>query len=379
MARKQQLSKAEYRAASYQMLRVIGAYLNGNAESTNEQDINAEILYYVSKKNGLCALTAAALAKCGIHDEAFTVALAKSQRKSLLFDRELQLLSEAFDAEKIRFLPLKGMVLKSLYPGAGTREMSDIDILIDEDNAEAVRKSMTDSGYDTIEFCESNQDVYHKPPFFGVEIHRALFDKRLNARQARYYAQKDLIESANAENGTEDIYIYLIAHAYKHYSYYGTGLRTLVDINLYLKKYQRKMDFQYIDIEAQKLGISEFEQMIRPLSEKLFSVDAMSEREKEELEVFVFAGLYGSIDHYVKQRFIRKTDGHKHKRLVYIAKRLQVTDQQITDSRFCSKHPSLAGLMVVARPVKALATKPGIVVKEIKEILQYKKSKNDKN
>ena len=55
----------------------------------------------------------------------------KAIRKNILFDVERSRLYGFFDSQGIWYLPLKGIVIKDLYPKAGMRQMSDNDILFD--------------------------------------------------------------------------------------------------------------------------------------------------------------------------------------------------------------------------------------------------------
>ena len=74
----------------------------------------------------------------------------------------------------------------------------------------------------------------------------------------------------------EDFYIYMVAHAYKHYSIGGTGLRTLIDFYLFLNQKEASMNWSYITEEIKKLSmyrnenVSEFEQQIRSTAKKVF-------------------------------------------------------------------------------------------------------------
>lgn len=77
----------------------------------------------------------------------------------------------------------------------------------------------------------------------AFEFHKALFSEKEEKALADYYSD---IKKKLHQNDTsfeysftpEDCYIYLIAHEYKHYNYGGTGLRSLVDIYVYLREWK---------------------------------------------------------------------------------------------------------------------------------------------
>ena len=81
---------------------------------------------------------------------------------------------------------------------------------------------------------------------------------------------KRLVTNENSNFGrqfiTEDFYLYIKAHEYKHYSNGGTGLRSLVDTYLYIKKYGKVIDWEYLGLELTKLGIYDYEKNVACLS-----------------------------------------------------------------------------------------------------------------
>jgi hypothetical protein len=53
----------------------------------------------------------------------------------------------------------------------------------------------------------------------------------------------------------EDFYIYQMGHLYKHYSKGGSGIRSVLDTYIYLKRYEDILDRGYLDKEFEKMGI----------------------------------------------------------------------------------------------------------------------------
>ena len=133
-----------------------------------------------------CALPIS-LNKRGIRDNKFRTALAEAQRRALLLDAEYKKISSALEAQCICHLPLKGIVIKDLYPSVGLREMSDIDIWFDPSHAEDVKSIMSGLGYNAKYFGVSKHDVYLKPPMFCVEMHRIVIDTEVLSESAEYY------------------------------------------------------------------------------------------------------------------------------------------------------------------------------------------------
>ena len=54
-------------------------------------------------------------------------------KKEILFDNELSKIEKIFHQEKIKYVLLKGIVLKSFYPQKGLRQFCDYDVLIEKE------------------------------------------------------------------------------------------------------------------------------------------------------------------------------------------------------------------------------------------------------
>ena len=95
-------------------------------------------------------------------------------------------LFERLEADQIWYMPLKGSLLKDLYPRYGMRQMSDNDILFDSSRAEDVRQIMESMGFTTKHFGHGNHDVYFKKPESNFEMHTSIIDHN-DERFFEYY------------------------------------------------------------------------------------------------------------------------------------------------------------------------------------------------
>ncbi|MBQ6540579.1 MAG: hypothetical protein IJL71_06110, partial [Oscillospiraceae bacterium] len=96
------------------------------------------------------------------------------------------------------------------------------------------------------------------------------------------------------------------AHEYKHYSGSGTGLRSLVDTYVYLRRFEGAFREDYIADECENLGISEFEKRNRSLSMKLFGGEPLTETDREMLDYILFSGTFGTKSNREKNLLIKK-------------------------------------------------------------------------
>ena len=265
----------------------------------------------------LSAAVAAALHAAGRRDASTERTLAEAMRRAAIFDRAFRAIRAALDEAGIWYTPLKGVVLQDLYPARGMRQMADHDVLIDPARAGDVRRVMESLGYTTESFGSGSHDVYHKPPMLNFEMHRELFGTLHDPRLCAYYREvaDRLVPGEGRERRftPEDFYVYMIAHEYKHFSGGGTGLRSLLDVYVYLRHSGGELDMACIAAETEKLGLRDFERENRDLALRLFDGEALSASEEELLLYFAASGVYGTLDRRVGNRVERLGGGARGK------------------------------------------------------------------
>ncbi len=241
--------------------------------------------------------------------------------KSLMFDREWEKFRAFLEGEGIWHLLLKGLPNKAYYPEPGTRQMADVDVLIDVNFDEKIREWFLSQGYQIKTFRQGLHDSYVKPPFYNFEPHRGLFSKLQDPAWADYYAhvKNRVVLNDGSKYGhhftDDDFYVYCTVHACKHYSSGGTGLRTLLDNYLHLKSEAKKLDFKYIEGELKKLGIENFERNLRTLASKLFAepenftLTSLDENERTFLDDFLNFGTYGTFEKALSNRLDKFAHG----------------------------------------------------------------------
>ena len=272
-------------------------------ETSRVEALDLPALYTVAERHMLTAAVAFALESAGVRDPAFMQAKAKAMRKVALMDADMEELFAEMDAAGIWHMPLKGAILQDYYPRIGMRQMSDHDILFDASRADDVRHIMEGLGFRVEEYGTMHHDVYFKEPVSNFEMHRLLVGPGLYEKLYEYYrdVESRLLGDGYAKHfSPEDFYIYMTAHEYKHYMDMGTGLRSLLDTYVYLKK--ETLDMAYVKAEAEKLGIADFEAENRSLAQRLFSGEALTAEEDETLQLILDSGAYGSRELAVQRR-----------------------------------------------------------------------------
>ncbi|MBO7150579.1 MAG: nucleotidyltransferase family protein, partial [Clostridia bacterium] len=229
-----------------------------------------------------------------------------------------------FESLGMYYLPLKGIILSEYYPRLGMRQMADNDILIETKYAKKIRAFMKARGYTIYSFGKGCHDVYIKGNL-TFELHRKLVEDRREYKEAARFC-REAVEKAKREAGkdrrlslsSEDFYIYLILHFYKHFEYAGVGLRSLMDIYVYRFLSGISFDTQYLEKRFASLGIAQFEQSMRSLASAIFSANpadlssVIRELSSEQLDLFMFlvsSGTFGTKTGEVRRRLEKAAKG----------------------------------------------------------------------
>lgn len=280
--------------------------------------INLKDLYTISKFHSLTAIVCEGLerSELSLSDEnreymiIFRKEKEKAVRKNLLLDTERSNICAYMEQHGIWYMPLKGVVLKDMYPKIGLRQMADNDILFDKTHRQAVKNYFLNRNYEVKAYGIGNHDVYLKNPVYNYEMHVALYEDNNSLNWQYYKDVKDRLVK-DADNGfgyhftDEDFYLYFISHGFKHFDESGNGLRFLLDLYVYLLKKNSEMNFNYINNELKKLGISEFEQNCRELVSEIFrnindfKYEALKPEQRDLLLYFITSGTYGTVERRV--------------------------------------------------------------------------------
>ena len=375
------MTREEYRKTAYDVVYLAACVINGDkpdAERVKSMDIQK--LYTVSQKHTLTAIVCHALESVGINDHDFTQAKAKAIQKVVLLDTERNGIFQRFEQEGIWYMPLKGVILKEYYPYIGLRQMSDNDILFDPAYREKVRDIMVERGFTVEQYGTGVHDIYHKLPSANFEMHVALFGVVHADNLNNYYVdvEQRLLKDENGgyrrSFSNEDFYIYIIAHEYKHFSVGGTGMRSLLDTYVFLRRFDDTLDWEYIDKELKKLEISAFEKQNRELAAKLFSNEKLNEEEAQLLDYHIFSGTYGNLENKVENAIKRYGSRNSlSAKLKYSLRRIILPMKTVEAAfPFFYRHKYLMPVLWVYRPIRALIKKPKAVINELKILFRKK-------
>lgn len=281
-------------------------------------------------------------------------------QQTLMLSGERNAIFDELTENKIRYMPLKGSILKGYYPKEIMRQMGDIDVLYDTNYRDTVARIMSERGYKNFSSGE-NSDDYEKEPKLVFEFHRTLFFEESNFNP-RF---DNLWEPATPDDDNEflyhmdinNLYLHSVCHMYKHYNFGGCGIRFLADTYLMLKAENDNLDWQWIDKKLDEYGIKEFERETKELAFAMFEEKELNEAQKALLDIFLTFGIFGTQDNAVKAKLSSLANGNEIDSKVLTKYKLYrlfpPKKKMIADYRVLEKHRYLLPAMYVYRLIKA--------------------------
>ncbi len=214
------------------------------------------------------------------------------------------LIFEKFTEAGIRYMPMKGWILRGLYPSPELRTSCDLDFFYDKEKKGEVESLIKTFGFkkvsDGINHTEWSKDKV------TVESHHELYAQKESF--AEYY--RDIWNRLISSDGLrydfspEDFYVYFVAHASRHFRSGGFGVRTVLDVYIYTQK--TSLNREYLSAEFIKLGLAKFVDVIEKLANVWFGGGAGDEETELLGEYILSSGTYGLAENNAA---IKGTDG----------------------------------------------------------------------
>ncbi len=296
----------------------------------------------------------------------------KAVVKDIIQKNEYRKIITALDRKKIRCMPVKGIFMKQIYPKSDFRTMSDIDILIDDENADKAENVMLSLGYT----CERKEtfyhDVYFKPPVMNIEIHRRLFSETNDFNK---YYNKEVFKKAEKIDGfesaykmtDEEFYIYVLAHFYTHYSKDGSGIRSVMDVYVLNHTIYKKIDRQSLNFKLKKLKLLRFRNQMTALSEMWFGKNKATAELMELSDYILNSGTYGTVSNRINNKIKEKGRAR-----YFIGSVLQPLSYMKERYTVLNKAPFLLPVFWIWRLISSLFTKRNVIILNLKTIFRLK-------
>ncbi len=285
------------REAQY-LVKLLKAALTDSIPLLPEGDFDWESLYDLSVLQKVEAMAYIGLSKVSGVPDGVIDRFENEYKREIAFEMirhsEGRKILSSFESAGIDCMPLKGWIIKDMYPMPAMRYMCDIDILFKKEYADEVKSVLENLGYDAVEFG-GNPDVYMKKPILNIEMHKALIQDKTD------HFEKTWDRAVLKENkkhtfsmSLEDYYIYMAAHLRKHFFGSGTGVRSVCDIYVFLRENKGELDDGYIFEKLRESGIYEFDCKVRKLCAMWFENGEVTEEIKKLGDKFLYCGAFGT-------------------------------------------------------------------------------------
>lgn len=302
------------------LIALVRAVIKGKKAPDCSEDIDIQALAKLSEMHQLVPIVYSAAASNLELAQKLNKAYMISITKSATQDIEAEKVIEAYEKAGIFHIPLKGYVIKNLYPSPEMRESTDFDVYVPVEFNRKACEVMAALGYsyDEKSIGLGMHDEYSLGAMMAVEVHKSLmapdFPKWCklcdeivrNATLCEGYKYR-------YEFSKEDYYLYMQLHTIKHLKYSSCGIKAIVDIWVYLSKYKEELNWDYIRSMLKKGGLVEIDENLRNLSAWWFDdVEPKNPIIYRLGEYIINSGAFGTEEQYLSGR---KTDDTKFKRL----------------------------------------------------------------
>lgn len=197
----------------------------------------------------------------------------------------IQMICDAFEENGIDYMPLKGTLLKMMYPTHELRKMSDADILIRQEQYPQIPEIMTKLGFEKT--GESDHEHIWENAHLKVELHKRLIPS-YNQDYYSYFGEGwDLAKVQTGHRFSmiqEDAFIYNFVHFAKHYRDGEGNCRFVVDLWVHLRNCP-DMDMAYIRSRMEQMKMVRFYDCITAVIKAWFEDGSWDERTERITDV----------------------------------------------------------------------------------------------
>ena len=200
-------------------------------------------------------------------------------------------LSALLSTSSVRHIFFKGAVIRAFYPLPEARAMGDVDVLIDEENRDKAKKLLTDNGF----VCTAkNGQVYdYVKDNVLIEMHTSLmteFGGELFSNPFDFANNDDFCRALDADYHLA----YMIAHTANHLKYTGAGIRFILDLAVWQRRYE--IDYDKLFDMLEKINLTTFGKALLSVCSKWFGAGKDFGADTEKLEEYLVSdGVFGSL------------------------------------------------------------------------------------
>lgn len=287
-------------AIQRQLIQLISCVVCGSALPEGFSPSDPEELYALSKSHELVQLAAQGIMENGLLDP--KSAIAKDFRRQkyravwavTLAENVLSQIRGVFEENGIDFIPLKGAVLRKLYPEPWMRVSGDLDILVRSDDIPRAKEILADKLRYSAGRLGRHHDQVNTPDGLHIDLHFTLTETRGKAKEIldTVWEHAVPVEGSSRERVMEDEYLYFyhMFHAANHFQNGGCGIRVLLDT--WVLNHRLRFNQEERKKLLRQGGLLRFAENLESLSEQWFSFGENGAY--TELETYIWdSGTFG--------------------------------------------------------------------------------------
>ncbi len=262
-----------------------------------------EELYKLSKAHDMVHLVASALEKLNLLDKDELSQKFKKHQMIALYrtetlQYELTNIIQTLENEGIPFMPLKGAVIRPLYPEPWMRTSCDIDLLVHEsDLKKAVVTLESVLNYRAEDHRNYHDISMYSPSGVHLELHFNIQENMpsMDLLLSRVWEHSTLVENMkyHYKQMNEYFMFYHIAHMAYHLLSGGCGIKPFLDI--YILEHNLNYNDQNLDELLEKCELLTFAKYVRRLSNVWFGDEAHTPLTLELQRYVLNGGVYGTL------------------------------------------------------------------------------------
>lgn len=224
--------------------------------------------------------------------------------RNIRINYEYERVCQALEQARIPYIPLKGSVIRPLYPEPWMRTSCDIDILVKEE----ILEEATEVLVETLSYTRGSKKDHEITLYSDNGVHLELHYETIQSRHAINSCRNVLAriwQDALLKHGQEYLhcmsdamfYFYHIAHMAKHFREGGCGVRPFLDLWLL----NHKVEFDKLERETllDEGGLLKFALAMEEVSEFWFSGRPESFASRQISNYILHAGTYGNTENKI--------------------------------------------------------------------------------
>lgn len=284
--------------------------ITGEALPDNiEYDVDK--LIGLSKRHDLAHLVSDALIRNGIINEKSSDYKNVKKLKLIAIYREVQRaqayqeIASVFSEANIQYVPLKGLLIRDMYPQAWMRSSCDIDILVHENDLKKAAELLVNAGFTT-----DGKKTYHDMSFFKAKVHLELHhnicedNEQIDRLLSKVWDHVEPVNGIECKETKDYFVFHHVAHMFYHFIGGGCGVRPFLD--LWIMNKCGLCDSENLMLLLEATQLIKFYNVIREICGIWFEGKERTDIAASVERFILKNGVYGTSDMSSRSLIIRK-------------------------------------------------------------------------